>query len=74
MLADLATVGLQRRDAEQVTYFGREALGIARQTRSGVVGRKLHLLQRKLNRMLGEPGIRQLNDDISALRSMTTTA
>jgi tetratricopeptide (TPR) repeat protein len=74
VLTDLAMVGVQRRDAEQVTSFGRDALGIAQQTRSGVVGRKLHILQRKLNFMLSEPGIRQLNDDITALRSLTATA
>jgi hypothetical protein len=74
VLTDLAMVGVQRRDAEQVTFFGRDALGIARQTRSGVVGRKLHLLQRRLKPMLGEPGIRRLDDDISVLRSLTATA
>ncbi|BFU43206.1 hypothetical protein KRMM14A1004_14430 [Krasilnikovia sp. MM14-A1004] len=74
VLTDLAMVGVQRRDAEQLTFFGRKALDIAQQTRSGVVGRKLWLLQRKLNLMLSDPGVRQLNDDISALRSMTTAA
>lgn len=71
VLTDLAMVGVQRREAEQVVSFGREALAIAEHTGSGVVGRRLQTLQLKLKPLLSDPAISQFNDDISALRSQT---
>jgi hypothetical protein len=68
VLADLAMIGAQRADAENTTTFGWQAVNVARQTGSGVVGRRLQALQPRLRPMLTNPGVRELHDGISALR------
>jgi hypothetical protein len=48
ILADLAAVGILRRDQEQSSYYSDRALAIAGQTGSGVVTRKLINLQSRI--------------------------
>lgn len=60
-------LGLQRRDLDQVLEHGDRALGIARQTRSGVVSRKLQGLQPHLTPHLKDSRIRQFSTEVSAL-------
>ncbi len=67
VLADLALLGVQRRDPEQVVAFTAEAVEAARQTGSGVINRKLRGLQQHLLPLLHDGRIRRLNDDITAL-------
>ena len=67
VLVDLAMLGLQRRDLDQVLEHGDRALGIARQTRSGVISRKLQGLQPHLTQHLQDSRIRQFSTEISAL-------
>ena len=45
VLTDLATIGLQRSDVDQLIGHAEAALEIATQTRSGFVSRKLQELQ-----------------------------
>jgi hypothetical protein len=46
VLSDLAMLGIQRRDVEQVVHYGRQAVELAEQTGSrGYIGRKLQGLQ-----------------------------
>lgn len=67
VLTDLALLGVQRRDPEQVVAFTAEAVEAARQTGSGVINRKLRGLQQYLLPLLRDRRIRRLNDDITAL-------
>ena len=46
VLTDLAMLGVQRRDLNQLTTYANAALETARQTGSGVIGRKLQALNR----------------------------
>jgi transcriptional regulator with XRE-family HTH domain len=68
ILSDLAMLGIQRRDTEQVVHYGGQAVELAQQTGSrGYVGRKLQGLQAQLAPMLSDPRLSSLNDQISSL-------
>ena len=68
ILSDLAMLGMQRRDTEQVVHYGRQAVELAEQTGSrGYIGRKLQSLQAQLTPMLGNPRLSSLNDQIASL-------
>jgi transcriptional regulator with XRE-family HTH domain len=67
VLTDLALLGVQRRDAGQVTAHACAALEVARQTGSGVIERKLLGLQDRLGPFLGDSSIRDLDEQITAL-------
>jgi transcriptional regulator with XRE-family HTH domain len=67
VLVDLAALGLQRRDLDQVLVHSNAALGTARQTDSGVVARRLEGLQPYLVPHLKDSRVRQLNSEISAV-------
>jgi DNA-binding XRE family transcriptional regulator len=71
VLADLATIGVQRRDRDFVLVNAHAALHEARVTGSGMVDRKLVDLRRRLPPMLSDPQIRQLDAEIAA-RTVTT--
>lgn len=65
VLADLATIGAQRNDAEQAVHFGGASLDAARQTGSaGYVGRKLAILRPQLKPMLADRHVRHLDHQI----------
>ncbi|WP_412544561.1 transcriptional regulator [Longispora sp. K20-0274] len=67
VLADLATLGLQRGDLDQVVGHARAAMDLARQTGSGVIGRKLRGLQARLTPLLVNRHIRQLDHELTTV-------
>ncbi len=64
VLADLAMVGVQRRDQDQLSAYAAGAVSIARETRSGVVRRRLQALRPHLAPLIANARIRQLNAEI----------
>lgn len=71
VLADLAMIGIQRRDRDRVLTYAHGALDEAHATGSGMVGRKLTDLRRHLPPMLADTQIRQLDDQIKTLATTT---
>lgn len=65
VLTDLALLGVQQRDIEQVTQYGREALELVEHTDSGYVERKLRGLQAKLSPLLSDHRVAELYDRIT---------
>lgn len=66
VLVDLAMIGVQRRDPEYLVMYAGAALDTARQTGSGVIGRKLQSLQTRLVPFLNDRHVRHLNEQITA--------
>jgi transcriptional regulator with XRE-family HTH domain len=67
VLSDLAMLGIQRRDTEQVVHYGGLAIELAEQTGSrGYIGRKLQSLQEQLV-PLSDPRLSTLSHQISQL-------
>jgi transcriptional regulator with XRE-family HTH domain len=67
VLVDLATLGLQRGDRDQLLDYGRAAVELARRTGSGVIGQKLRSLQTQMAGLKADDRVRTLNDDIDQL-------
>lgn len=67
VLTDLAMVGLQRGDVDQLTSHAEAALDIAARTGSGFVSRKLQELQVHLTSFIGNSRVRQLDQQIMAI-------
>lgn len=67
ILTDLATIGLQRGDADQLITHAEAALEIATRTGSGFISRKLQELQGYLAPLLGSSRVRQLDRQIVAV-------
>jgi DNA-binding XRE family transcriptional regulator len=67
VLTDLAAIGAQRRDPDQVLVHADPVLKQARTTKSGVITSKLRGLQPQLVPMLANKRIAQLNTDINNL-------
>jgi tetratricopeptide (TPR) repeat protein len=65
VLTDLATTGAQCRDLDRILTYASTALDTARQTGSGVIGRKLQDLQAYLTPFLSDSRIRRLNTEIT---------
>jgi tetratricopeptide (TPR) repeat protein len=74
VLTDLAVVGAQRHDKNQLVRYGTDALQIAKQTGSGVVRRRLQGLQAHLAPHLADSQVRQLDQEITRLGLMLTAA
>jgi tetratricopeptide (TPR) repeat protein len=72
VLTDLAMVGAQRGDPEQLVMYADAALDVARQTGSGVVGRKLQRLRAHLGPFAGDRHVRHLDEQITALAGTST--
>jgi len=66
---DLAAVWAQQRKADAVIEHGRSAVGIARETGSGVVARRLAGLRGVLMPLLRDPAVRVLDDEIASLNA-----
>lgn len=72
VLADLAVVGMQLRDVDQLVMYGNAALDTARQTGSaGYLGRKLHSLRPQLKPFLADSHVRHLDRQISRLETVS---
>lgn len=67
VVTDLAMLGAQRRDVDQLVTYANAALDTARQTSSGVIGRKLQNLQLHLTPFLPDRRVRQLDREIATL-------
>ncbi|MFI0412405.1 helix-turn-helix domain-containing protein [Actinomadura sp. 3N508] len=68
LLTDLATLGLQRRDLDQLLSYADDAVTVAEQTNSsGYIGRKLQTLQSQLAPLLSDRRVALLNDRIAQL-------
>jgi hypothetical protein len=68
ILTDLAALGVQVRDLDQVLEYGGQAADLAEQTRSsGYIGRKLQGLRQELAPLLSDPRAAQLSDRIAQL-------
>ncbi|MFS8104075.1 helix-turn-helix domain-containing protein [Lentzea alba] len=67
VLTDLAMIGVHRRDPGQVVTYADAALATARQTGSGVIGRKLRGLQPHLAPLLTDQQIQRLDAEITDL-------
>jgi tetratricopeptide (TPR) repeat protein len=67
VLVDLATVGLQRNDVNQLISHAETALEIATRTGSGFIGRKLNELHGHLAPLLANNQVRQLDQRIMAV-------
>jgi hypothetical protein len=72
VLTDLAMIGVQRRDPDWVVAYADAALATARQTRSGVIGRRLRGLQPHLAPLLAHEQVKRLDADIAALAGNPT--
>lgn len=64
VLTDLAMIGVQRGDVNQLITYADAALEIAVQTGSGFIGRKLQGLQDHLAPLLANSQVRQVNQRI----------
>ena len=61
-------VGAQHKDISQVLRYANDAIGIAEQTRSlGYLGRKLTTLQARIQPLLADARMADLNDRISRI-------
>jgi tetratricopeptide (TPR) repeat protein len=67
VLTDLAALGTQRRDSDQVITYADAALELVSQTGSGVIARKLSSLQPHLVPFLSDSRVRDLHGRIGAL-------
>jgi len=68
LLTDLALVGVQQQDRDQLLLYGGEAADVAEQTESsGYVGRKLRILQAQIEPQLADTKVAQLHDRITQL-------
>ncbi|GGK72964.1 helix-turn-helix domain-containing protein [Streptomyces flaveus] len=69
VLTDLALLGAQRRDVDQIISYAQDALDLARQSASGYVAHKLRGLQPRLTPFLSDRRVSDLNDRITELAS-----
>lgn len=67
VLTDLAMIGTQRGDVDQLVIYADAALEMAVQTGSGFISRKLQALQGHLAPLLGNSRVRQLSHEIMSL-------
>ncbi|MEU6781535.1 transcriptional regulator [Nonomuraea angiospora] len=67
VLVDLAALGIQRCDHDQLLDYGRAAVDLARRTGSGVIGQKLRGLKSQMANLPREARIAALSQDIDDL-------
>ncbi|MFJ9517529.1 helix-turn-helix transcriptional regulator [Kitasatospora sp. NPDC101801] len=67
VLAELAALGAQQRDVDQVLHYSRAAIELAGQTGSGFIGKKLQGLQLRLAPLMADGRVSDLHHQISAL-------
>ncbi|WP_103343904.1 helix-turn-helix transcriptional regulator [Amycolatopsis sp. CA-126428] len=72
VLTDLAILGAQRRDADQVLTYAGAAVDAGHRTGSGVISRKLRSLQPHLAPLMGSSKVQQLDAHINALTGHAT--
>ncbi|MFE9117047.1 multiprotein-bridging factor 1 family protein [Streptomyces sp. NPDC007172] len=67
VLADLAILGIQRGDIDQLVHHASQVLDLASETESGYVLRKLEGLQGRLEPLMSDRRVSVLNDQIITL-------
>lgn len=67
VLTDLAAIGAKRRDPEQVVAYAREALELARSSRSGYVARRLRTLCDEFGPLSRDHRVAELGAEIAML-------
>jgi tetratricopeptide (TPR) repeat protein len=67
VLIDLARLGAQRLDSDQILEYGSAAIELARTTGSGYISHKLRKLQEELAPLLSDKRVANLADSISAV-------
>jgi hypothetical protein len=67
VLVDLAALGAQQRDPDQIISYADAAIDMVRQTGSGVITRKLSGLQAHLAPFFHDSRVRDLSKRIAAL-------
>ncbi|MEV1008779.1 transcriptional regulator [Streptomyces sp. NPDC049881] len=67
VLADLATLGIQQRDADMILEHTRSVIELYRQTKSGYVRRRLGSIQTRLTPVLADPRLSQLREEIAVV-------
>ncbi|MCI3932647.1 helix-turn-helix domain-containing protein [Streptomyces sp. AN091965] len=70
VLTDLAAIGAQRSDPEQLVAYGREALGLARASDSGYVARRLQALCTKFGPLSRDHRVAELGSEIATLSTL----
>jgi transcriptional regulator with XRE-family HTH domain len=68
VLTDLAVLGIQRRDIDQLLTYTHSVMELAQRTHSGYISRKLQELQGNLAPLLSDHRVSHLSEQISALR------
>ncbi|WP_283135524.1 helix-turn-helix domain-containing protein [Rhizohabitans arisaemae] len=69
-LADLAVIGMKRRDVEQLLTYGGEALRLAQQSGSGYIARKLQALRADFGSWGRDRRVAELDAEIGVLGVM----
>ncbi|SDO49018.1 helix-turn-helix transcriptional regulator [Lentzea jiangxiensis] len=72
VLADLAVIGAQQRDADRVISYANAVLAEARNTGSDVIRRKLTGLHRHLVPLLADKQVQRLSGEIKALTGFSS--
>ncbi|MGW2249919.1 helix-turn-helix domain-containing protein [Kitasatospora sp. NPDC001660] len=67
VLAELAALGAERGDLDQVMHYSEAAIELASQTGSGFIGKKLEGLQGRLAPLMSDGRVSDLNQRIKAL-------
>ncbi|MGH3888789.1 MAG: helix-turn-helix domain-containing protein [Pseudonocardiaceae bacterium] len=73
VLIDLAMIGVQCGDPERLVMYADAALDTARQTGSGVICRKLQVLQERLSSFLGDRHVRHLSEHITTVTRISAS-
>ncbi|SCF64063.1 hypothetical protein GA0115259_1005011 [Streptomyces sp. MnatMP-M17] len=67
VLANLAAIGVKRKDPEQVVAYGRQALHLAQESSSGYVVRRLQALRADFGGLAHDVRVAELDAEIDAL-------
>ncbi|AGP55785.1 hypothetical protein M271_21210 [Streptomyces rapamycinicus NRRL 5491] len=67
VLANLAAIGVKRKDPEQVVVYAREAIHLARESSSGYVARRLQALRMDFGSLARDVRVAELDAEIKAL-------
>jgi transcriptional regulator with XRE-family HTH domain len=69
VLANLASIGVKRKDPEQIVVYAREALHLARESSSGYVARRLQDLRTDFGPLARDVRVAEVDAEIKALNA-----
>lgn len=70
VLTDLASLGIYRRDIDQLLTYALDAIELAKRTRSGYIKRRIEGLENQLSSITSDRRILGLRQEISALSAI----